>query len=52
MCGKLVMHPVHHPMYDRSCVNHGMPPPSEINRGCYKFNNITFGAVFVKIRVA
>ena len=52
MCGKLVTHPVHYFMGNRSCVCHSTPPPSGKICNHYRFINITPRVVFVKAQVA
>ena len=52
MCSKLVTHPVHYFMGNRSCVCHSTPPPSGKICNHYRFINITPRVVFVKAQVA
>ena len=51
MCSKLVTHPVHYFMGNRSCVCHSTPPPSGKICNHYRFINITPRAAFVKAQV-
>ncbi len=48
MYGKLVTHPVHYFIKDKSCVCHSTPPPSGKICNHYRFINITPRAAFVK----
>lgn len=52
MCSKLVTHPVHYFIGNRSCVCHSTPPPSGKIYNHYRFINITPRVVFVKAQVA
>jgi hypothetical protein len=52
MCGKLVTHPVHYLMDNKSCASHSTPPPSGKICNHYRFINITPRVVFVKAQVA
>lgn len=51
MCGKLVTHPVHYLMDNKSCVSHSTPPPSGKICNHYRFINITPRFVFVKAHI-
>ena len=51
MYGKLVTHPVHYFIKDKSCVCHSTPPPSGKICNHYRFINITPRVVFVKAQV-
>jgi len=52
MCSKLVTHPVHYFIGNRSCVCHSTPPPSGKIYNHYRFINITPLSAFVKAQIA